>query len=102
MFDKHTLNLNLLLETSKKLNEFAARYPYTLLCVRVSPLNKGVPFPQTTLCLPTSKDVAKLEEDSNNLLNKGIQDCVGPKEPKHWDPYRKERFVTIMYIHFDT
>lgn len=83
-----------LLENDDVLSSLLSDHKITLVCVKVAPINRGVPAPQTSICIPEAQDLDKLHEDFSSLYNNGLRDCLGPKEGKHWDPYRKERFVS--------
>ena len=79
------------LESSKSLDTLPSNHLNQLVCVELSPLSKGIPTSQTMICLPSKKDIEDLKAHLDNLLNKGVSDCNGPVEAKHWDSYRKER-----------
>nr|CAB3265043.1 ribonucleases P/MRP protein subunit POP1 [Phallusia mammillata] len=65
--------------------------PPTLVCVQISPINRGTPSARAMLCAPSSDDFVELRREFEDLNGEGLKSCTGPVEPKHWDPYRKER-----------
>ena len=80
-----------MLDALDQFEKLAANHADELVTVRLTPLSKGVPAAQTTICLPTSEDIDQLKSHFDDLNSKGLPDCWAPVEPKHWDPYRKER-----------
>jgi len=67
-----------------------------LVVVKVTPINRGIPLPQSILCIPSPDDLASLQQDYEDVLGKGVTNCDGPAEPRHDDPYREERYSILV------
>ncbi|XP_051879452.1 ribonucleases P/MRP protein subunit POP1 isoform X2 [Pristis pectinata] len=62
-------------------NSIKCSYPRFLVWARLSPLKKGCPIANATICIPSEEDLQLTASDSKN--------CA-PQEPKHRDPFKRQ------------
>nr|XP_018667943.1 ribonucleases P/MRP protein subunit POP1 isoform X2 [Ciona intestinalis] len=64
---------------------------FGLICVQISMINKGCPVECSSICVPNTDDIIKLEAQYKDLHGKGLANCSGPYEATHMDPIKMEK-----------
>ncbi|XP_002130374.3 ribonucleases P/MRP protein subunit POP1 [Ciona intestinalis] len=76
---------------SEELDILCNENTFGLICVQISMINKGCPVECSSICVPNTDDVIKLEAQYKDLHGKGLANCSGPYEVTHMDPIKMEK-----------